>query len=98
MLFLGLFILLGFGGLNSILWLYPLLSSSFWYGGAARSNDFLSDEMDDSRPLMPLGMSLIIDGGWLLSLCINNIVLLGLVYGLYVLYVCGLFVCFYGNS
>ena len=56
MLFLRLFLLLlGFGGLNSSLWLYPLSYSAFWYGGAARSNDFLSDE---------------IDGGWLLSLSI----------------------------
>ena len=42
--------------------------SAFWYGGVAWSNDALSDERDDSRLLMPVGMFFVVIGGWLLSL------------------------------
>ena len=31
---------------------YPPSSSAFWYGGAALSNEALSDERDESRLLM----------------------------------------------
>ena len=34
----------------------------------AWSNDALSDERDDSRLLMPVGMFFVVIGGWLLSL------------------------------
>lgn len=41
--------------------------SAFWYGGAAWSNDALSDERDDNHLLMPAGMFFVVIGGWLLS-------------------------------
>ena len=46
---------------------YPLSLSAFWYGGAAWSNDALSDDNDDSRLLLPAGMFFVVIGGWLLS-------------------------------
>ena len=46
---------------------YKLLSSTFWYGGAAWSKDALSDDRDDSRLLIPAGMFFVVMGGWLLS-------------------------------
>ena len=39
----------------------------FLVGGAAWSKDALSDDWDDSRLLMPSGMSFVVIGGWLLS-------------------------------
>ena len=45
---------------------YPLSLSAFWYGGAAWSNDALSDERDDSHLLMPVGMFFVVISGWLL--------------------------------
>ena len=54
------------GSYRSVLW-YPLSSSAFCYGGAAWSKDTLSDDRDDSRLLMPVGMFFMAIGGWLLS-------------------------------
>ena len=51
-----------------MLW-YPLSSSAIWYGRAAWSKDVLSEERDDSRLLMPVGMFFVVVGGWLLSQC-----------------------------
>lgn len=45
---------------------YPQSSSAFLYGGAAWSNDALSDEGDDSRLLMAAGMLFVVIGGWFL--------------------------------
>ena len=42
------------------------MSSAFWYGGVAWSNDALSNERDDSRLLMPAGMFFVVIAGWLL--------------------------------
>ena len=42
---------------------YPLSSSAFWYGGAALSNEVLSEERDESRLLMPTGMFFVMVGG-----------------------------------
>ena len=42
---------------------YPPSSSAFWYGGAALSNEALSDERDESRLLMPAGMLFVVIGG-----------------------------------
>ena len=39
---------------------YPPPSSAFWYGGTALSNEALSDEMDESRLLMPAGMFFVV--------------------------------------
>ena len=60
---------------------YPHSSSAFWYGGAARSKDALSDERDDSRLLMPAGMFFVVVGGWLLSQWTYCGVVLGFVKG-----------------
>ena len=46
---------------------YPFSSSAFWYGGAAWSNNVLSDERVESRLLMLAGMFLVMVSGWLLS-------------------------------
>ena len=42
---------------------YPHSSSAFWYGGAAWSNDTLSDVMDDNLLLMPSGKFFVVVGG-----------------------------------
>ena len=42
---------------------YPPSSSAFWHGGAALSNEALSDERDESRLLMPAGMFFVVIGG-----------------------------------
>ena len=43
---------------------YPHSSSAFWYGGAAWSNDTLSDVMDDNLLLMLSGMFFVVVGEW----------------------------------
>ena len=47
--------------------LYPLSLRAFWYGGAAWSNDALSEDRDESLLLIPAGIFLVVIGGWLLS-------------------------------
>ena len=59
-------LLVSAGSYRSVYW-YPLSSSAFCYGGAAWSEDALSDDRDDSRLLMPAGMFFTVIGGWLLS-------------------------------
>ena len=49
------------------MYLYPLSLSAFWYGGVAWSNDALSEESDDRRLLMPIGICFAVVIGWLLS-------------------------------
>ena len=46
--------------------LYPLSLRAFWYGGAAWSNDALSEDRDESLLLIPAGIFLVVIGGWLL--------------------------------
>ena len=53
----------------------------FGIGGAAWSNDALSDERDDSRLLMPAAKFLVVIGGWLLSRWTYCSVVLGFVKG-----------------
>ena len=71
------------GGSKLSLKLYPFLSSSAWYRGAARSNVSLSAEMVDRRLFMPSGIFLIIPGGWLLLLFTYRGLSPGFMYGLY---------------
>ena len=61
--------------------LYPLSLRAFWYGGAAWSNDALSEDRDERRLLMPAGMFFVVIGGWLLSRWMYSSSIFGLVYG-----------------
>ena len=54
------------GSWHRLYW-YPLSCRAFWYGGAAWSNEFLSDESEESRLFIPAGMFFKVIGGWLLS-------------------------------
>ena len=56
------FLLLGALGSYCRVKLYPLSLRAFWYGGAAWSNDALSEDRDERRLLMPAGMFLV--GGY----------------------------------
>ena len=53
--------------------------------GEAWSNDALSDERDDDRLLMPVGIFFVVIGGWLLSRWTDCSVVLGFVKGRWVL-------------
>ena len=59
------FLLLGALGSYCRVKLYPLSLRAFWYGGAAWSNDALSEDRDERRLLMPAGMFFVVIGGWL---------------------------------
>ena len=50
---------------------YALSCRAFWYGGAAWSNEFLSDESEESRLFIPVGMFFKVIGGWLLSFLVD---------------------------
>ena len=56
-------------GLNSSLYLYPVLYNASWYGVAASLNTAASDEILESRLLTDSDIFLIMLGGWFDLLC-----------------------------